>query len=147
MTGSPLLRLALILIALALLAIPLARITARPTAPVAPASQPTTEPITTRLVSFAVTATTPPATLTLDATARTLATDPNAPFTTELPTATTDIIVRATWPETTAHALRVVASVDGLPLVDQTFWTTDTLADVLTIPGLSTATEPPGDDR
>ncbi len=135
MTGSPLLRLALILIALVALAIPLASITGRTEAP--PSQTDVTEPARpfTRTVTFAITSTSTPASLTITATDRTLATDPPATFTAELPATATDLIIRASWPDTTSHALRVIATNDGLPLIDQTFWATDTLADVLTLPG------------
>lgn len=137
MTGSPLLRLALILIALVALAIPLARITARLEAPATPTENSDSARSATRPVTFAITSTSPTASLTLTDARRTLGSDPNAPFTADIPAATTtDIIIRATWPDSATHALRIVATVDSLPLVDRTFWTAaDTLEDVLTIPG------------
>lgn len=137
MTGSPLLRLAFVLIALIALAIPLARMTARPEASSASVDSSTPARPTTRSVTIAVTTTSTPASLTLTAPGRTVATDPEAPFTTDLPTNPTDIIIRASWPEAVPHAVRVVASIDDIPLVDHTFWATDTLADVLTLPGTS----------
>lgn len=136
MTGFPLLRLALVVLALVALAIPLAHITSRPDAK-APTSAPPTQPSPDRQITLALDATVPPATFEITLAGNALTTTADTPITLLIPAAGADLIVTATWDTPQSHALRIRATEDDLPILDQTLWATTSLEDVVTLPPTS----------
>ncbi len=141
MTGHPLLRLAFILLALGATAYPLARLTSKPAPTARPAapSGPTEATPRAHDTTLTLTTTTPPSTVTITNATNTLATlTPTTNTTTiplTLPTSIQgwDLIIRATWPNESPHALRVTT--DAPSSINETYWSTaNTLEEVLTLP-------------
>ncbi len=143
MTGSPLLRLALVLAGIVLLAIPALRLTSRATPERSAVSPTEKNTASVREVRFTFLSPTPPAEITVEAHGAQVAKlRPDATLATAdvaltLPTAGIDLIIRANWtgdPEK-INPLRVQASLDGNPLTDTTLWGDSRMEDVITLPG------------
>ncbi|MGC1481908.1 MAG: hypothetical protein WA771_15520 [Chthoniobacterales bacterium] len=135
MTGSPLLRLALVVIALIALAIPLAQVASSPATTSSEESagaSPT--PAVKRSVSLQLDVTAPPQDFGITLVGQPIASDPTQPVTLTIPPAGADLVVSAKWPDAGPHAVRVRASEDGNPIAEQTFWAAESLEDVLTLP-------------
>ncbi len=135
MTGTPLLRLGLVLLGLLVLAYPLARLTSKAATP--PSTPPTATPpaLEPRSVTLTITATSRPTRLEVALPGEATATRTNPTLTSEIPltlppsTQGWDLIIRATWPNADPHALRVTTD-----QIDQTFWVHAELEEVLTLP-------------
>lgn len=134
MTGNPLIRLALVLVALLALAYPIARLTSEPSVPTATANTSADDPESHSIV-LTVTTTAIPSHLEIflpgEATTTLTPTDPTTEVPLTLPASSNgwDLILRATWADAIPHALRVSTT-----SVDETFWAEADLEEVLTIP-------------
>jgi len=143
MTGSPLLRLLLVLAGLGLLAIPAWQLTGRETpAAIAPPAL-EKNPGSVAEVQLTFTSPIPPSRITVEAEGSKLVTcDPltsvttaNAPLRRSIDG--NDLVVKASWPDSSPkdNALRVQVAVDGKSLSDTTLWGSPGIEDVITLPG------------
>jgi hypothetical protein len=144
MTGSPLIRLALLALALAALALPAWRLTAgrRPAETARPAPEQPAAAQTAIALTF--TSPVPPEEITITALGKPAATlhPPGSASAAEIsaviPPEGIDLVIGAKWSGgRSPNALRVEAAVDGAPCEDATFWGDSEIEDVLTIPGRS----------
>ena len=143
MTGSPLLRLLLVLAGLGLLAIPAWHLTGRETpAAIAPPAL-ENKPGSVAEVQLTFTSPIPPSRITVEAEGSKLVTcDPQTSVTTakaplQRAIDGNDLVVKASWPDASPkdNALRVQVAVDGNPLSDTTLWGSPNVEDVITLPG------------
>ncbi len=143
MTGSPLIRLALLALALAAMALPAWRLTAgrRPAETARPAPE---KPAARAAITLTFTSPIPPEEITITALGKPAATlHPHrstsaAEISAAIPPAGIDLVIGAKWTAgPSPNALRVEASVDGAPRADATFWGDSEIQDVLTVPGRS----------
>ena len=145
MTGSPLLRLALVLGILALLAVPAWRLTGREAPPPAPAPVTASTPSATDTTEVAFTAATAPEQLDLDVLGKTIYTvkpnpgDYSSGFVISaqipLPAAETDLVIRAKWSGTQAmNALRLQVGSEQDYRMDTTLWGEPQIEDVIILP-------------
>jgi len=147
MTGSPLLRFALVLAALALLAIPAWRLTGREAPPMAsaqPGPAKAANPVEPTEIIF--TAATPPTQIEVQLLGKTILTlkptaadfpagySASAPI--SLARAESDLVFRASWSGTQAmNALRVQIGSEMDTRVDTTLWGTPQVEDAIIVPG------------
>ncbi len=144
MTGSPLIRLALLALALFLIAIPAWRLTAH-RAPTAAALAPATNLIRKdTLATLTFTSPVPPDEIIVHALGKTVATvraersSAETTFPVSLPPAGLDLVINAKWrTSATANALRIEAVVEGGPRSEATFWGGTEIQDVFFLPGLA----------
>ena len=145
MSGSPLLRLALVLAGLALLAIPAWRLTARnvPPVPSRPATGISDLPQETLHLVF--TAVSPPEEIRVQFSGTTLATlhpkvlPASAVLPLHIPPTGIDLVISAAWSGTNiapahSHALRIQATLGSQPLTDTTLSGDSPIEDVITLP-------------
>jgi hypothetical protein len=145
MTGSPLLRLLLVLAGLALLAVPAWRLTARQAPATMPVHAAEKQQPAVAEIELTFTSPIPPSLITVDADGLTIVKSrPESDVTSlrkpvRLPPGGVDLVIKATWPESAnpaakANALRVQATLDGTTLADTTLWGDPDVEDVVTLP-------------
>lgn len=142
MTGSPLLRLALVLAGLALLAIPALRLAGREPAPAPAVEVHATKTGISRTIRLTFTSPLPPAEIIVSALGAEVAklqpatASAAADVTVDLPPEGIDLVIKATWPEgAKTNALRVQAEVNTDSLADATLWGDPNVEDVVTLSG------------
>jgi len=150
MTGSPLLRLALVFAGLVLLAIPAWRLTGRETAEEKAVTVVEKKPAAAQLIQLVFASPQTPSEIVVTAHGKTVATlnFPEGPWWVEVPLSLPpeglDLIIQATWPEktwpdaTNNNALRVQARAGLETIADTTLWGDSPIEDVVTLTGSPT---------
>lgn len=138
MTGSPLLRLALVLGILAALLVPAVRLTGREKEDQRAVPRPAASDAETKNVKLAFLSPIPPESIKVEVDGKSVAelkapvmeAEVSLPF----PKQGVDLVISADWPQgSTENALRVQASTGSEPLADTTLWGDPEVNDVVTL--------------